>query len=70
MHAETLGIPPIDPVLDQQIMSFLKGLACPGVLPSLQATQPPVIPPITITIAKVGINVGNDAQYCPFWVIL
>uniref|UniRef100_M1DWC7 Uncharacterized protein n=1 Tax=Solanum tuberosum TaxID=4113 RepID=M1DWC7_SOLTU len=29
VHAETTGIPPLDPVLAQQIMSFLKGLVGP-----------------------------------------
>uniref|UniRef100_M1D8W7 Uncharacterized protein n=1 Tax=Solanum tuberosum TaxID=4113 RepID=M1D8W7_SOLTU len=29
VHAETTGIPPLDPVLAQQIMSFLKGMVGP-----------------------------------------
>uniref|UniRef100_M1DVP2 Uncharacterized protein n=1 Tax=Solanum tuberosum TaxID=4113 RepID=M1DVP2_SOLTU len=33
VQAETTSIPLLDPVLAQHIMSFLKGLAGPGVLP-------------------------------------
>ena len=38
VQAETTCVPPLDPVLSQQIISFLKGLVGPGVLPSAQAT--------------------------------
>uniref|UniRef100_M1AL36 Retrotransposon protein, Ty3-gypsy subclass n=1 Tax=Solanum tuberosum TaxID=4113 RepID=M1AL36_SOLTU len=58
VQAETTGIPPIDPVVSQQIMLFLKGLASPGVVPSVQATQAPANTPIAITTTKVGGNVG------------
>ncbi|XP_015075547.1 uncharacterized protein LOC107019648 [Solanum pennellii] len=33
VQAETTGVPPIEPVLAQQIMSFLKGLVGPRVMP-------------------------------------
>uniref|UniRef100_M1DZQ3 'chromo' domain containing protein n=1 Tax=Solanum tuberosum TaxID=4113 RepID=M1DZQ3_SOLTU len=56
--AETTGVPPIDPMLAQQIMSFLKGLVGPGVLHSSQETQAPANLPIAITVPKVGGNVG------------
>ena len=56
----TTCIPPIDSVLAQQLMSFLKWFG-PGVLPSTQATQAPVNPPIVITFPKVGGTQGNDA---------
>uniref|UniRef100_M1BDU0 'chromo' domain containing protein n=1 Tax=Solanum tuberosum TaxID=4113 RepID=M1BDU0_SOLTU len=65
VQAETTDVPPIDPVLPQQIISFLKGLVGPGVLPSVQATQAPANPPIAITIPKVGGNVGNDTFFRP-----
>jgi len=51
-------------VLPQQIISFLKGLVGPGVLPYVQATQAPTNPPIVITVPKVGGNVGNDVFFC------
>ena len=60
MQAETTYIPPIDPVLSQQLMSFLKWFG-PGVLPSTQGTQAPTNPPIAITFPKVGGTQGNDA---------
>lgn len=37
------GIPLVDPVLAQQIMSFLKGVVSPRFVPSVQATQAPII---------------------------
>lgn len=39
--AETISIPLLDPVLAQQIMSFLKGLVGPGFHSAVQATQTP-----------------------------
>ncbi|KAK4706576.1 hypothetical protein R3W88_033865 [Solanum pinnatisectum] len=65
VQAETTGVPPIDPVLAQQIMSFLKGLAGPKVLPSAQATQAPVNPPIAITTLKMGGNISTDDFFRP-----
>ncbi|KAH0746358.1 hypothetical protein KY285_008015 [Solanum tuberosum] len=65
VQAESRGIPPLDSVLAQQIMSFLKGLVGLGVLPSVQAIQAPANPPIAIIVPKVGGNVGNDAFFHP-----
>ncbi|WMV08779.1 hypothetical protein MTR67_002164 [Solanum verrucosum] len=63
VQADTTGIPLLDPVLAQQIMSFLKGLVGPGVLPSIQATQAPANPIVAITAPKVGGTEGNDAFF-------
>ena len=40
---EATRIPPIDPVLDEQIISFLKGLAGRGMLPSAQIPTNPLV---------------------------
>lgn len=63
VQTETTCIPPLDPVLAQQIISFLKGLVDPGVLPTIQATQAPANSLIAITVPKVGENVGTDAFF-------
>ncbi|KAH0743175.1 hypothetical protein KY290_031168 [Solanum tuberosum] len=65
VQAETTGIPPLDPVLAQQIMLFLKGLVGPGVPPSVQVTQAPTNHSIAIIVPKVGGTVGNDAFFHP-----
>uniref|UniRef100_M1DHC6 'chromo' domain containing protein n=1 Tax=Solanum tuberosum TaxID=4113 RepID=M1DHC6_SOLTU len=44
-------------------MSFLKGLVGPGVLPSVQATQTPVNPPVAITVPKVGGTGGDNVFF-------
>ena len=63
MKVETTSILPFDPVLDQQIMSFLKGLVGPGVLPPVQATQSPANPFITISTPMVGETVRMDVFF-------
>uniref|UniRef100_M0ZWW8 'chromo' domain containing protein n=1 Tax=Solanum tuberosum TaxID=4113 RepID=M0ZWW8_SOLTU len=49
----------------EEIMSFLKGLAGPGVLPSVQTTQAPANPPNASTAPKTGGTGGNDAFFHP-----
>lgn len=74
LQTETIGVPPIDPVLAQQITSFFKGLVGPRELPSFQSNQDPANPPIAITTAKANGNVGKDAFFlsfvecCPDWL--
>ena len=49
-------------MLDQQIMTFLKGLTGPEVLPPTQAQANP---PIASIVPKTSGNVGSDAFFCP-----
>uniref|UniRef100_M1DUD4 'chromo' domain containing protein n=1 Tax=Solanum tuberosum TaxID=4113 RepID=M1DUD4_SOLTU len=59
VQAETTCIPPIDTVLAQQIMSFFKGLAGPGILSFVQATQAPINPYVASTVPKtIGMGVA------------
>uniref|UniRef100_M1DYL7 'chromo' domain containing protein n=1 Tax=Solanum tuberosum TaxID=4113 RepID=M1DYL7_SOLTU len=62
---KTIGIPSLDRVLTQQIITFLKRLVGPGVLPSVQATPAPANPLIANTVLKVGGAGGNDFFFCP-----
>uniref|UniRef100_M1DAK3 Uncharacterized protein n=1 Tax=Solanum tuberosum TaxID=4113 RepID=M1DAK3_SOLTU len=62
VQAETICIPPLDPVLAQTIMSFLKGLVGPGVLPSIQATQAPANPPIAITVPRSFGDISRNRR--------
>lgn len=65
VHVEATGIPPIDLVLAQHIMSFLKGLDGPGMITRAQAyTSPPVANTVPIT-GEVG---GHDASFGLCWV--
>ncbi|KAK4721450.1 hypothetical protein R3W88_011683 [Solanum pinnatisectum] len=65
VQAETTNVPPIDPMLARQIMSFLQGLVGPGVLPSAQETQAPTNPFVASTAPKVGGTGGNDVFFRP-----
>uniref|UniRef100_M1DH08 Uncharacterized protein n=1 Tax=Solanum tuberosum TaxID=4113 RepID=M1DH08_SOLTU len=65
VQAEATCIPLIDPVLAQHIMSFLKGLAEPGMLPSVQATQAPTNHHVASTAPKIGGTGGNDTFFHP-----
>uniref|UniRef100_M1DPB4 'chromo' domain containing protein n=1 Tax=Solanum tuberosum TaxID=4113 RepID=M1DPB4_SOLTU len=65
VQAETTDVPSIDPVLARHIMSFLKELVGPALLPSVQATQAPVNPPVASTVPKMGGTGGNDAFFRP-----
>lgn len=44
MQAETVGIPPLDPMLAQLVMIFLKGLFGPRVILIVKVTQTPANP--------------------------
>ena len=66
MQAEVIGIPPIDPMLGQQILSFLKGLAGPGMLPPTQALTNPLVARNVPQIGELG---GNDAFFGLCWVL-
>ena len=65
VHAETTGIPPLDAMLIQQIILYLKGLIGLGVLHSVQEIQDPSNSPIAITFPKFGGNASNDAFFRP-----
>uniref|UniRef100_M1DL04 'chromo' domain containing protein n=1 Tax=Solanum tuberosum TaxID=4113 RepID=M1DL04_SOLTU len=62
---ETIDVPPIDTVLARHVMSFLKWLVGPGVLPSVQATQAPTNPHVASNAPKMGGTGGNDALFRP-----
>uniref|UniRef100_M1DLB7 'chromo' domain containing protein n=1 Tax=Solanum tuberosum TaxID=4113 RepID=M1DLB7_SOLTU len=68
VKAETTCIPPLDPILAQEIMYFLKELVGPGVLPTVQATQTPSNPAIAISVRKVGGTVGVAGSNLRSWV--
>uniref|UniRef100_M1DTC3 Uncharacterized protein n=1 Tax=Solanum tuberosum TaxID=4113 RepID=M1DTC3_SOLTU len=63
VHAGTTCIPSLDPLLAQHIMSFLKGLASPGALPSAQAAQAPAHPPVANTTPKTGGTGGEKTLH-------
>lgn len=65
VHAETTDVATIDPVLAPHIMSFLKGLVGPGVIPSVQETQDPGNPPISSIALKLSGMRSNDAFFRP-----
>ena len=62
---ETTIVPSLDPVLAQQILSFLKGLVCPGLLPAIQATQAPDVPFTNSSAPNVIGTGGNDVFFHP-----
>ena len=55
VHAETTCFHPLDTVLAQQIMSFLKGLASPGLLPYAQVAQDFAIG-LLVTLPQDGLK--------------
>lgn len=61
-QAEAIGIPPIELVLCQYIMSFLKGLTVPGMIPP---TQAPLNPPVAKNMPKLVGEGGIDAFFHP-----
>ncbi|WMV24463.1 hypothetical protein MTR67_017848, partial [Solanum verrucosum] len=61
-QAKTTSLPPLDPVIAHQSMNFLSGLVSSGVLPIVQATQPPVNHPVAATVPKVVGALGSKAK--------
>ncbi|KAK4736785.1 hypothetical protein R3W88_000482 [Solanum pinnatisectum] len=64
VQAETTDVPPIDPVLARQIMSFLKGLVGPGVLYSAQATQAHTNPPVASIAPRWDWRASSSCLLC------
>ena len=64
-HAENIEIPPLDTLLAQQIMTFLKGLASHEVFPIVQTTQPLDNRLIDVFVTKLVGALGTDAFSCP-----
>ena len=62
--AGNAGVPLLDPVLAQQILSLLKGLAGQGMFPSSQA---PANSHVAGTAPKSSEIVGNDDFFHPFF---
>ncbi|TMX02961.1 hypothetical protein EJD97_019042 [Solanum chilense] len=63
--AEYTFVPLLDPTSAKMITSFLKGIVCPVLLPSVQATQDPTNPLIASTDPKVSEKRGKDAFFHP-----
>uniref|UniRef100_M1DIM5 Uncharacterized protein n=1 Tax=Solanum tuberosum TaxID=4113 RepID=M1DIM5_SOLTU len=63
--ARNTGVPPLDPMLAQRIMYFLKGLVGLGVLPTVKTAQPSINLLVTATIPMADGALGTDAFFHP-----
>ncbi|XP_055814268.1 uncharacterized protein LOC129883677 [Solanum dulcamara] len=64
-HTEATSIPPLDPILAQQIMAFMSGIADISVTPTMTATLAPIDHPFVAADQPTNEVVGTDAFFRP-----